>query len=334
MTIHPPLPHVVVLAMGGTIAGSAASATDSTGYRAGTGAVDDLFAAVPQALELARLTGEQFASMDSSDLTDEILLALARRVAELLESADVDGVVITHGTDTIEESAYFLNLVLDSAKPVVLTGAMRPATALSADGPMNFYGAVAVASAPLATGQGVLVVMNDEIHSARDVTKTSSLRVGSFESPHGPLGTVIDGEPRFYRAVSRPHTTATEFSLAGIRSLPSSGIMFAHSGLDESVAAALAATRYAVIVHAGFGNGTVASRIVEPLEAARLAGAVVVRATRTGSGHVTDQGASGELVNGWISVDDQNPQRARILACLALSVTSDHDEIQRIFDTY
>ena len=334
MTIHPPLPHIVVLAMGGTIAGSAASATDSTGYRAGTGAVDDLFAAVPQTLELARLTGEQFASMDSSDLTDEILLALARRVAELLASADVDGVVVTHGTDTIEESAYFLNLVLDSAKPVVLTGAMRPATALSADGPMNFYGAVAVASAPRSAGQGVLVVMNDEIHSARDVTKTSSLRVGSFESPYGPLGTVIDGHPRFYRAVSRPHTAATEFSLTDIRSLPSSGILFAHSGVDDSVAAALDATRFEVIVHAGFGNGTVASRIVEPLEAARRAGAVVVRATRTGSGHVTHHGASGDLVNGWISVDDQNPQRARILACLALSVTRDHDEIQRIFDTY
>ena len=334
MTTDPSLPHVVVLAMGGTIAGSADSATDSTGYRAGTGVVADLLAAVPQALALARLTGEQFASMDSSDLTDEILLALALRVAALLDSAEVDGVVITHGTDTIEETAYFLNLVLDSPKAVVLTGAMRPATALSADGPMNFFGAVAVASAPASAGQGVLVVMNDEIHSARDVTKTSSLRVGSFESPHGPLGTVIDGLPRFYRAVSRPHTGATEFSLAGIRSLPTSGILFAHSGLDDSVAAALDATRYEVIVHAGFGNGTVASRIVEPLEKARLAGAVVVRATRTGSGHVTDAGASGDLVNGWISVDDQNPQRARILACLALTVTRDHAEIQRIFDTY
>ena len=334
MTTHTPLPHVVVVAMGGTIAGSAASATDSTGYRAGTGEVDDLFAAVPQAQILARLTGEQFASMDSSDLTDEILLALARRVAELLDDPDIGGIVITHGTDTIEESAYFLHLVLDSAKPVVLTGAMRPATALSADGPMNFFGAVAVASDPLSAGRGVLVVMNDEIHSARDVTKTSSLRVGSFESPHGPLGTVIDGRPRFYRAVARPHTSATEFSLAGIGTLPTSGILFAHSGLGDWVAAALDAARFDVIVHAGFGNGTVAARIVEPLEAARLAGAVVVRATRTGSGHVTAAGASGELVNGWISVDDQNPQRARILACLALSVTRDHAKIQRIFDTY
>lgn len=333
MTIHP-LPHIVVVAMGGTIAGSAASATDSTGYRAGTAAVADLLAAVPQSAALARLTGEQFASMDSSDLTDEILVALARRVAALLDSPDVDGVVITHGTDTIEESAYFLHLVLDSAKPVVFTGAMRPATALSADGPMNFFGAVAVASAPASTGQGVLVVMNDEIHSARDVTKTSSLRVGSFESSHGPLGTVIDGRARYYRAVSRPHTTATEFSLARIGSLPSAGIVYAHSGLDESVAAAIDTAGYDVIVHAGFGNGTVASRIVAPLEAARLAGAVVVRATRTGSGHVTDLGASGDLVNGWISVDDQNAQRARILACLALTVTADHREIQRIFDTY
>jgi glutamin-(asparagin-)ase len=328
------LPHVVVLAMGGTIAGSAGSATDSTGYTAGTATIDDLLSAVPQAQALARLTGEQFASMDSSDLTDGILVALARRVDELLRDSDVAAVVVTHGTDTVEESAYFLHLVLESTKPVVFTGAMRPATALSADGPMNFFGAVAVAAAASSAAKGVLVVLNDEIHSARDVTKTSSLRVGAFESPYGPLGVVVDGRVLYYRAPARPHTAATEFSLGAFDTLPSSGIVYAHSGLDDSVAGLLESVRYDVIVHAGFGNGTVASRVIRPLEQARLAGTVVVRATRTGSGHVTAAGASGEVANGWISVDDQNPQRARILACLALTVTRDHAEIQRIFDTY
>jgi glutamin-(asparagin-)ase len=325
-----PLPHVVVLAMGGTIAGSAGSATDATGYTAGTATVDDLLAAVPQTAGLARLTGEQFASMDSSDLTDEILVALARRVDEILQSPDVAAVVITHGTDTLEESAYFLHLVLDSTKPVVLTGAMRPATALSADGPMNFFGAVAVAASPSSAGQGVLVVLNDEIHSARDVTKTASMRVGAFESPYGPLGAVVGGRVLYYRAVSRPHTVATEFHLGVIDTLPSSAILYAHSGLADTRPPGA----YDVIVHAGFGNGTVSARVIRPLDDARLDGALVVRATRTGSGHVTAAGASGDVVNGWVSVDDQNPQRARILACLALTVTRDHDEIQRIFDTY
>jgi glutamin-(asparagin-)ase len=330
----PALPHVVVLALGGTIAGSAASPTDATGYRAATAGVDDLLARMPDATRLARLTGEQFASMDSSDLTDDVLLALARRVSAIVAEPGVDGVVITHGTDTMEESAYFLNLVLSTATPVVLTGAMRPATALSADGPMNFHAAVAVAAAASSSGRGVLVVMNDEIHSGRDVTKTSSMRVGAFGSPYGPLGVVVAGRPLYYRSVARPHTTETEFDLAAIDTLPRAGIVFAHSGLDDSLATVIEAAGWDIIVHAGFGNGTVATRVIAPLEAARAAGAIVVRATRTGSGHVSADGASGELVNGWISVDDQNPQRARILACLALTVTRDHDAIQRIFDTY
>ena len=328
------LPHVVVVATGGTIAGSAESATDATGYRAGTAGVAELLAAVPQAAGLARLTGEQFASIDSSNLTDELMLAVARRVAELLDDPDVDGVVVTHGTDTLEETAYFLHLVLASSKPVVLVGSMRPASALSADGPLNFYAAVAAASAPASTGRGVLVVLNDEIHTARDVTKTTSLSVASFASPYGPLGVVVGGRALYYRAVARPHTTHTEFSLAAIDSLPRAGIIYAHSGLDDTVSRLIESAGYDVIVHAGFGNGTVASRIVAPLEAARASGTVIVRATRTGSGHVTAVGASGDRVDGWISVDDQNPQRARILACLALTVTRDPLEIQRIFDTY
>jgi glutamin-(asparagin-)ase len=328
------LPHVVVVATGGTIAGSAESATDATGYRAGTAGVAELLAAVPQAAGLARLTGEQFASIDSSNLTDELMLAVARRVSELLDDPDVDGVVVTHGTDTLEETAYFLHLVLASSKPVVLVGSMRPASALSADGPLNFYAAVAAASASASTGRGVLVVLNDEIHTARDVTKTTSLSVASFSSPYGPLGVVVGGRPLYYRAVARPHTVDTEFALASIDSLPRAGIVYAHSGLDDTVARLIESAGYDVIVHAGFGNGTVAERIVAPLEAARLAGTVIVRATRTGAGHVTAVGASGDRVDGWISVDDQNPQRARILACLALTVTRDPGEIQRIFDTY
>jgi len=323
------LPNIRVVAMGGTIAGAAASSTDTTGYRAGATGVDELLAQLPELNDVARIEGEQFAQIDSSDLTGELLLGLARRVTTILADGAVDAVVITHGTDTLEETAYFLHLTVHSTKPIVVVGSMRPATALSADGPMNVFGAVTVAASPAAIGQGVLVVMNDEIHTARDVTKSSSLRVSSFESPHGPLGAVIAGAPVFYRSVSRPHTVATEFSLDAITTLPTAAVVYAHSGLDARFIEGLAG--YDVIVHAGFGNGTVATRLIQALAET---GALVIRATRTGSGQVTAIGASADAANAWITVDDQNPQRAALLGALALTVTRDPAELQRIFLRY
>jgi len=314
------LPRIRVLAMGGTIAGSASSATDATGYRAGSTAIADVLDQVPLA-DVAEITSEQFAQIDSSDLTDGLLLALGRRMLELASDDSVDGIVLTHGTDTLEETAYFLHLTVSTPKPIVLVGSMRPPTALSPDGPMNIYAAVVVAASSVARDQGVLVVMNDEIHTARDVTKSSSLSVNAFESPYGPLGTVISGVPRFYRSsVRRPGTLPVPGDL------PTSTIVYAHSGLD-----AAAITAHDVVVFAGFGNGTVPSRVIDALAAS---GALVVRATRTGSGHVTSVGASDPRANAWISVDDQNPQRARLLACLALTVTRDPAEIQELFLRY
>ena len=324
------LPRITVVATGGTIAGSAASTTDATGYRAGTTGVADLIAAVPELAELATLDGEQFASIDSSDLTNELLIGLAQRVSELADDDAVDGIVITHGTDTLEETAYFLHLVLATSKPVVLVGSMRPPTALSADGPRNIFAAVTVAASAGSQGHGVLVVMNDQIHSARDVTKTASLSVDAFESPFGPLGVVTSGRALFYRRLVRPHTIDTEFGIPA--SLPSSAVLFAHSGLDSTLTESLAG--YDVIVHAGFGNGTVSSRVVSELEELRANGSLIVRASRTGSGNLTRIGASDEIANGWVAVDDQNPQRARLLASLALTVTRDKAEIQRIFYRY
>jgi len=316
------LPHVRVLAMGGTIAGAATSTTDSTGYRAGATGIDDVLARVPELAQIAQLTSEQFAQIDSSDLTDGLLLALARRVVELTNDPTVDAIVITHGTDTLEETAYLLHLTVRSQKPVVLVGSMRPPTALSPDGPMNMFAAVAVAASADARGHGVLVVMNDEIHTARDVTKSSSLSVDAFESPFGPLGSVTNGQPRFYRSVAR----AVEVPFAVPGDLPSSSIIFAHSGLD-----ARSITPHDVIVFAGFGNGTVPVRVIDALDGS---GALVVRATRTGSGHVTLVGASDPRAHAWLAVDDQNPQRARILACLALTVTTDPVRIQEMFHSY
>jgi L-asparaginase len=175
-------PRVVIVATGGTIAGAAESTT-AAGYKSGAVAVDVLIAAVPQMKSFADVSGVQVASVGSQDMNDEIWLKLAAEVNRLASQADVDGIAITHGTDTMEETAYFLNLVVKTDKPVVLTGSMRPSTSLSADGPLNIYNAVGVASDPRARGRGVLVVANDDIHGARAITKRHTTDVQTFVSP-------------------------------------------------------------------------------------------------------------------------------------------------------
>src|SRR6188768_185525 len=213
------LPNVVVLATGGTIAGAAASDVQA-GYSSGQVGVQQLLAAVPQAKKLARLRGEQIANIGSQDMNDEVWLKLATRVNQLAAMPDVAGIVITHGTDTIEETAYFLNLVVKSKKPVVLTAAMRPATALSADGPLNFYNAVAVAASKDAADRGVLVVVNDWIHGASSLTKTSTTAVQTFMSPlSGLIGTVAYGKVEFNRTPVAKHTSESEFSVNGLTAL-------------------------------------------------------------------------------------------------------------------
>src|SRR5688572_25901973 len=190
-------PTIVVLATGGTIAGAASSDVQA-GYTSGQVGVEQLLAAVPQAKKIANLRGEQIANIGSQDMNDSVWIKLATRINALLAQPDVSGIVITHGTDTIEETAYFLNLVVKSRKPVVLTGSMRPSTALSADGPLNFYNAVGVAASPEAAGRGVLVVVNDWIHGAGSLTKTSTTAVQTFLSPiSGLIGTVSYGQPEF-----------------------------------------------------------------------------------------------------------------------------------------
>ena len=214
-------PNVKILATGGTIAGSAASATATTGYKAGALGIDVLINAVPEVKNYANVTGEQICSIDSKDMTNDIWLKLSKRCNELLSRSDVNGIVITHGTDTLEETAYFLNLTVKSDKPVVITGAMRPATAISADGPMNLLNAVRVASNPKAAGHGVLVVLNDQINGARDVTKTNTTSVDTFKTPElGALGYMNDGVPEFYRDSTRVHTAKTEFNVMNLSELP------------------------------------------------------------------------------------------------------------------
>ena len=225
MSLAADLPGVRILATGGTIAGSAASATQTTGYEAGKIGIQTLIDAVPQ----MKVDGEQIVKISSNNMDTPTLLKLANRVNELLAHDDVQGIVITHGTDTLEETAYFLNLTVHSDKPVVLVGAMRPATAMSADGPMNLLNAVRVAVSKDAVGKGVMITMNDEINGARDVTKTNTTNVATFKAPElGVLGYVAGGKVKFYKESTRRHTTKSEFDVKGLTELPRVDIVYSH----------------------------------------------------------------------------------------------------------
>jgi len=328
------LPDVVVLATGGTIAGAAASDVQA-GYTSGQVGVEQLLAAVPQAQKLARLRGEQLANIGSQDMNDEVWLTLARRVNELLATPDVDGVVITHGTDTIEETAYFLNLVVKSDKPVVLTAAMRPSTALSADGPLNFYNAVAVAASPEAAGHGVLVVINDWIHGASSLTKTSTTAVQTFLSPlRGLMGVVAYGEAELYHDPVGRHTTGSELSLDGVSALPRVDIVMAHENMDGALIDAAVAAGARGIVIAGVGNGNMTRTALDALAAHARNGIVCVRSSRVATGRVGRNVEVDDDGLGLIASDDLNPQKARVLLRLALLERRDLAEIQRLFLEY
>jgi L-asparaginase len=328
------LPTVVVLATGGTIAGAAGSDVQAA-YTSGQVGVDQLLAAVPQAKKLATLRGEQIANIGSQDMNDEVWLKLAKRVNELCAMADVDGVVITHGTDTIEETGYFLNLVVKSKKPVVLTAAMRPSTALSADGPLNFFNAVAVAANKDAAGRGVLVVVNDWIHGASSLTKTSTTAVQTFLSPlRGLVGTVAYGEAEFYRGSVGKNTLDSEFSLDGVTALPRVDIVMAHENMDGAIVDAAVAAGAKGVVVAGVGNGNMTKAALDALAAQAKKGIVCVRSSRVATGRVGRNVEVDDDKLGLVASDDLNPQKARVLLRLALLKPRSLAEIQRLFVEY
>jgi L-asparaginase len=328
------LPNIVVLATGGTIAGAAASDVQA-GYTSGQVGVDQLLAAVPQAKKLATMRGEQISNIGSQDMNDEVWLKLGRRVNELLAMPDVDGVVITHGTDTIEETAYFLNLVVRSKKAVVMTAAMRPSTALSADGPLNFYNAVAVAANKDAAGRGVLVVINDWIHGASSLTKTNTTAVQTFLSPlRGLIGTVAYGEAEFYRGPVGRNTVDSEFSLDGVTALPRVDIVMAHENMDGAIIDAAVAAGAKGIVVAGVGNGNMTEAGLKALAAQSKKGIVCVRSTRVATGRVGRNVEVDDDKLGLVASDDLNPQKARVLLRVALLQPRSLAEMQRLFVEY
>ncbi len=323
------LPDIYILATGGTIAGTAENASELGHYQAGNLSVETLIASVPEMSSYARVTGEQICNVNSDEITPDIWLTLANRVNELLKSPDIDGVVITHGTDTLEETAYFLNLAVKSDKPVVITGAMRPATAISADGPLNLLNAVILAGSPDAAGKGVLIQLNGEINGARDTTKTNTEMVETFRSPDfGLLGYMDNGVPKFYRESLKRHTSGTEFDVSGRTSLPKVDIVLLYPGMDRTAIDAFAANKTEGLVVASMGNGGYSESIRPALLDVMNQGIPVVFSSRTGTGVCSPDDPE------VIPADTLTPQKARVLLMLALTRTNNRDEIARMFQEY
>ncbi|WP_213936733.1 asparaginase [Pseudomonas sp. dw_612] len=329
------LANVVILATGGTIAGAGASAANSATYQAAKVGIEQLIAGVPELSQLANVRGEQVMQIASESITNDNLLQLGRRVAELADSKDVDGIVITHGTDTLEETAYFLNLVEKTDKPIIVVGSMRPGTAMSADGMLNLYNAVAVASSKEARSKGVLVTMNDEIQSGRDVSKMINIKTEAFKSAWGPLGMVVEGKSYWFRLPAKRHTMDSEFDIKTIKSLPDVEIAYSYGNVSDTAYKALAQSGAKAIIHAGTGNGSVSSRVVPTLQALRKDGVQIIRSSHVNAGgFVLRNAEQPDDKYDWVVAHDLNPQKARILAMVALTKTNDSKELQRMFWEY
>jgi L-asparaginase len=316
-------PPVVVIGTGGTI-GSAG------GYWTGnpTRVPIEQLVRVPGIDSVASITSEQLWNVASSAIGPARWLELSRHVAELLRTRpELAGVVITHGTDTMEETAYFLDLTLPGDRPVIVTGAMRPSDMAGADGPANLTNAARAAVDPRARGRGTMVLMDDRLLAARDVTKTNSTRLDTFQAPERAPIAIVDADGLFYRGPS-PGRSTPLFDITALRELPRVDVVYGYAGADSVVIDALVAAGAKGLVMAGVGRGGLTPAQNGALRRARAAGVAVVVGTRTGAGRVPV-----ERDDGMIGAGDLNPQKARVLLMLALARTTDPREIARIFQT-
>lgn len=326
------LPNIAILATGGTISARGKSAIQMTGYQSGLVGVEEIIDAVPEIQQFANISGEQITNVSSPSLTFEIVGNLIARINELL-AGDIDGVVVTHGTSTLEETAYLTNLLIKTDKPVVFTGAMRPATALSSDGAINILNAVMLAGHPQAIGKGVLVVLNGQINPSRDVTKTNSMSVETFKCPElGFMGYIQNNVPYFFRTTNRRHTVNSEFTVNDLANAPRTDIVYGYLNDDPLHVDASVKAGVKGIVIASPGHGTMSAAMKQGLINAQKQGVAIVKTSRCGSGIVTrveDDDKANFVAGGSL-----NAQKARILLMLALTKTNNPAEIQRIFDEY
>jgi len=326
--------NVVILATGGTIAGAAGTGVQA-GYTSGQVTIDAMVNAVPDITKLANIKGEQISNVGSQDISFENMLLIAKRITDLALKNDLDGIVITHGTDTMEETAYFLNLVCKTDKPVVLVGSMRPSTAISADGPLNLYNAVSVAADPNARKRGVLLVMNDWIHSAQSLTKTSTTAVQTFMSPlNGLIGISNYGVNEYYRYPFNKYGKQSEFSVDGVTQLPRVDIIYADVDMPADLIDASVEKGAKGIVIAGVGNGNMNKTALSACERAAKKGVVVVRSSRVVTGYVGRNVEVDDDKLGLVASYDHNPQKSRILLSVALLKPRSVQEIQKLFYEY
>ncbi len=318
---------VVLLTTGGTIAGVGREGK-TAGYLPGALPADALVGAVPQIGNVAHIETVPVCSLNSDDITDEIWLRLAGTINRRAGDPDVAGFVITHGTDTLEETAYFLNLTVKTEKPVVLTGSMRPSTAISADGPMNLYQAVCVAASGAAAGKGVLVVFSDRIYSARTVMKTSTYHVMAIGAGEmGAIGVVRDGGVYMYHTPDRRHTVMSEFDVSGLERLPAVSILFFSVGADPALMEFAASLSDGIVI-AGAGAGEFSERWKRVIEGLDIPVAV---SSRIDDGIIIPENL---LCPNTIAADNLPPQKAAILLRLALTKTTDRDRIREMFSVY
>jgi L-asparaginase len=331
------LPRVALIITGGTIDSVGKDRLDlawyiEAGKRLNTG---ELLDQLPELKSIAAVEEVPFRRLPSHALVDKDWLDLARTIHRIFDGDKADGIVITHGTNTIEETAYFLNLTLKTDKPVVVVGSMRPASALSADGYLNLVNAVKVAADPGSRGHGALLVMNDTIYSGRDVTKNSTYRVQAFQSRDlGPLGYAdADGRIVYYHRTAKKHTTETEFDVHGLQSLPRVDVVVSYVGADGKMIEAAAAAGAKGIVSAATGAGRPTPAEDEAFDRVyKEKGVIMCLCSRVASGRVVR--SPGLAKRGFVAGDNLQPWKARALLALALTKTTDADEIQRMFDTY
>lgn len=333
-TVFAVKPNIHILATGGTIAGTGSSAT-GTSYTAGQVAIGTLLDAVPELKNVAHVTGEQIVRIGSQDMNDEVWLILAKKINELLKQPDIDGIVVTHGTDTMEETAYFLNLTVKSDKPVVLVGAMRPSTALSADGPLNLFNAVITAGTKESKGRGVLVAMNGLILGAESVVKMNTTDVQTFQAPNsGALGYINNGQAFYNQTTLKKHTVQSIFDVTQLKTLPKVGIVYSYSNIDADIVTPLLSHGYKGIIHAGVGNGNIHKNIFPILTDARKKGIIIVRSSRVPTGPTTLDAEVDDANYQFVASQELNPQKSRVLLMLALTKTTDWKQIQQYFNEY
>ena len=327
-------PNIVIVATGGTIAGAGATSANSATYQAAKVPVDKLIAGIPELNNVANVRGEQAFQIASESFTNEKLLQLGKRVSALVKDPGVDGVVITHGTDTLEETSFFLNLVVHTDKPIVVVGSMRPGTAMSADGMLNLYNAVVLAGAKSARGKGVLVAMNDDILTGRDAAKRTNIKTNAFASGWGALGMVVEGQAYWFRAPVKRHTMKSEFDIDTLTSLPEVVIVYGSGNMTPELYDAAVKSGAKAIINAGTGNGSVPNYLVDTLKRVRAGGVHVVRSSRIADGFVIRNSEQPDDQYDWVVAHDLNPQKAKILAALALTKSNSTAELQRMFWEY